>query len=66
MGMGVGKGREIHEEDGNETVRRGEGPETGMSKRARERDLGTASHDKERYGGTVGNSRPPVEIGEDN
>lgn len=48
MGMGVGKGREIHEEDGNETVRRGEGPETGMSKRARERDLGTASHDKER------------------
>lgn len=49
LGMGVGKGRGIHEEDGNEAVRGGEGLETDTSRRARKRGLGIASHDKERW-----------------
>lgn len=55
--MGVGKGR-VHEEDGNGVIRRDQGLETSNSRRARKRGLGTASSDKERSGGTSGNSRP--------
>lgn len=53
----MGKGR-VHEEDGNGMIRSDQGLETSNSKRARKKGLGTASSDKERSGGTSGNSRP--------
>lgn len=32
----MGKGRGVHEEDGNGAIRRGEGPETGKSSKSKE------------------------------